>query len=193
MFRTLFSGKLYSKVSRSSIIALCLVLLVITAASAHFLGGKFRHTRGTWLYLEYTQSGLYATVVDNAARAWHNTPTRPWITKTTNYAISELDFYTQYRADTWWGLAVHHPCSGSGCTYVWADLYLNSRTLAGTYLCATAADFIRQKVAVHEMGHGLGLAHVASTDATRSIMKQGCLTYNIPQTHDINDVNILYP
>jgi hypothetical protein len=82
---------------------------------------------------------------------------------------------------------VLHPCSESGCSYTGAELYLNSRTLAGE------SSFTRQKVAAHEFGHALGLAHVPSSATYNSIMRQGRLPYNVPQPHDINDTNALYP
>ena len=173
---------------RAAVILLALIAMTALSTaltSAHCFGGRFPYTRGTWLYLGYTQSGAYATPVHNAARSWHNTPTRA-VVFTEAYANSEIDFFTQYRSESWWGLAVNNPCSGSGCTYRWSTLYLNSRTLGAE------SDFIRQKVAAHEFGLGLGLAH--TTDSWySSIMKQGYLNYNTPQQHDINDFNALYP
>lgn len=160
-------------------------LVVVAPASAHRLGGKFRHTSGSWLYLGYTTSGTYSPQAVAAAASWHNTPTRLVVFQE-SIANSELDFYTQYRANTWLGLTVLHPCSGSDCTYTWADLYLNSRTLA------SQSTFTRQKVAAHEFGHGIGLDHTSDWWYT-SIMKQGLLSYNLPQSHDINDTNAIYP
>ena len=166
--------------------AFCLALSA-GIASAHYFGGKFPHTAGTWLYIGYTQTGGYGTEVANAASSWHSTPTKVVVFRE-DYAYSEADFYTQWRSETWWGLAVHHPCAGSGCSYRWADLYLNSRTLG------SESSFIRQKVAAHEFGHGLGLAHACGDCSWyTSIMKQGYLSYNTPQSHDINDTNGLYP
>ncbi len=163
---------------------ICALFLSASLASAHRLGGQFPHTPGTWLYIGYTRSGGYDTPVVNAANSWQATPTRV-VVFPESIASSEADFYTQYRSDSWWGLAVIHPCSGVGCSYRWSDLYLNSRTLA------TESDFTRQKVAAHEFGHGLGLAHTTDSWYT-SIMKQGYLSYNTPQSHDINDINAIY-
>ncbi len=164
---------------------LALTALSTTMTSAHFFGGSFPYTRGTWLYIGYTQSGSYATPVVNAARSWQATPTRA-VVFPEGYATSEIDFFTQYRSESWWGLTVHNPCAGSGCVYGWATLYLNSRTLA------SESDFTRQKVATHEFGHGLGLAHTTDWWYS-SILKQGYLSYNTPQQHDIDDTNALYP
>jgi hypothetical protein len=165
----------------------CALLLLTVVASAHQLGGQFPYRSGTWLYISYTQSGAYASQVSAAASSWHNTPTRLIVYRTYNYSTSKADFYTVYRSDSWWGLTVHHPCSGWGCIYRWADLYLNSRTLN------VESSLIRQKVAAHEFGHGIGLAHAPTWAFYRSIMKQGRLSYNLPQSHDINDTNELYP
>jgi hypothetical protein len=138
------------------------------------------------LYVGFTQHGGYRTQVLDATRSWHNTHTCLVVFEE-GVATSEADFYTQSRSETWWGLTVLHPCPGSGCSYRYADLYLNSRTLA------SQSDFIRQKVAAHEFGHGIGLAHTPRDVTYRSIMKQGSLSYNTPQSHDINDTNALYP
>jgi matrixin len=167
-------------------IVMTIVLLSGTGlANAHFLGGRFAHTAGNWLNLGYTVSGSYQAQQHAAASAWHVTPTR-LIVFQEPFATSEEDFYGFAYSGTWWGLATLHPCPGSGCTYTWADLQLNTNTLNAE------TDFIRQKVAVHEFGHGIGLAHV--TDGTYpAIMRQGHVSYNTPQAHDIADVNSLYP
>lgn len=181
--------------THTRIVALMVILgflLSVSSASAHRLGGQFPHTAGSWLYLGYTTSGAYSTQAVNAAASWHYTPTRLVVFQE-SYANSELDFYTQNRTETWWGLTVHHrrpdgaTCLGGGsaCSYYWADLYLNSRTLA------SQSTFIRQKVAAHEFGHGFGLAHTTDWWYS-SIMKQGSLSYNLPRTHDINDANAIY-
>lgn len=162
-------------------------MLVLPAANAnaHFLGGSFPHTAGSFLYLGYTTQGSYQAQAQAAASSWHSTPTLLWVFQE-GIATSEEDFYGFAYSGTWWGLTTLHPCSGSGCSYVWADLQLNTNTLG------SETDFIRQKVACHEFGHGVGLAH--AVDGTYpSIMRQGYLSYNTPQTHDINDVNALYP
>jgi len=169
-----------------AVVAVTATLLLSTAtANAHFLGGSFPHTNGSFLYLGYTTQGSYTAQAQAAAASWHSTPTLLFV-QPEDISTSEEDFYGFAYDATWWGLTTLHPCSGSGCSYVWADLQLNTNTLG------VESDFIRQKVACHEFGHGVGLAHVVG-GTIASIMRQGTLSYNTPQQHDIDDVNALYP
>ena len=167
--------------------ALLLTVIPASRASAHSLGGRFPYTRGQWLYLPYTAFAPYSyyPYEVQAASNWYNTPTRMWPYRTADYNISRLDFYQGNYGTAWWGLTIHHPCSGSGCVYVYADLYLNQQSL-GSESANT-----RTKVATHEMGHGLELAHPAWWDT--AIMQQGYVPFTTPRNHDINDVNIDYP
>jgi hypothetical protein len=167
----------------AAIAAIVVLVVPATSANAQFLGGAFPHTAGNWLNLGYTTQGSYIAQQQAAASSWHVTPTR-LIVFQEPIANSEEDFYGFAYTGTWWGLATLHPCNT--CTYTWADLQLNTNTLG------SESNFIRQKVAAHEFGHGIGLAHVVG-GTVNSIMRQGTLTYNLPQTHDINNTNTLYP
>ncbi len=155
-------------------------------AEAHYFGGRFPHTRGTWLYLPYTAPTQfsYRPNMIQGGTNWYNTPTRLWPYLTTNYSISRIDYWQGNYGTSWWGYSVNHPCYGSGCTYTWADNYLNAQLLNAQ------SSFTRTKVATHEMGHGFGLAHPPC--CFTSIMNQGSLAYNTPQAHDNTDVNALY-
>lgn len=180
--------------------ALVLTLMTGSVAQAHFFGGKFPYTPGQWLRLGYTQSGSYRTQVLAAASSWHATPTRLILFEEA-YANSELDFYGYSYNETWWGYTQTYNtsgnlCYGTGCVYRWATLRLNTKTLgtnASASLCGHTAPFTWQKVAAHEAGHGMGLAHAPGDASYQSIMKQGCVSYNTPRTHDVNDINTLYP
>jgi hypothetical protein len=173
------------------------VTLLTSPAQAHRyspFGGSFPHVRGSWLYLPYTHmtAGGYVNETNAAMRAWYDTPTRVWPYQTSDYNSSKVDVYTQWWSGTEWGMAINKPCSYAGCSYQWVEIYLNSRTMN------PESFFTRQGITVHEVGHALGLSHVCGeaqcpSGYYRTIMQWGRLSYNIPQTHDINDVNAIYP
>ena len=170
-----------------------LALLSATIGSADRFGGQFPHTAGNWLNIGFTQHGDYRTEVLAATASWYVTPTCLVVFEE---AIddSELDFYTEYRSETWYGHVDHYPCLGSGCSYSFANLYLNSRTLAGR------SSFDKQQVAAHEFGHGIGLAHPEEYDPPDtlilSIMHQYIVdddyNYNTPQSYDVAETNGIY-
>jgi hypothetical protein len=54
------------------------------------------------------------------------------------------------------------------------------------------SDWMKLKVATHELGHAQGLGHAYSPNCT-SIMQQGFLAWNTPQPHDYYDFDQLYP
>lgn len=147
------------------------------------LGGKFVQS-GTTTYLKFSYGGAhnyYGNVWQGAAN-WRATPTdidiQPWPGAP---SAIHIDVYDTYTSDTWWGATFFNPCST--CTYHRNYFYLNERTLK------SESDFTRTKVATHEFGHAIGLAHAISGT---SIMQQGHLSFNTPRTYDINDVNWIY-
>jgi predicted Zn-dependent protease len=154
-------------------------------------GGYYPHTGGTNLYLPYAHMNAgYTADMDAAMLAWYNTPTRVWPYVSTDTRTTKVDVYTAFYNTTWFGMAVNFNSSGQECTncvYSWTNVYMNRSTLD------RESSSHRRKVAAHEVGHAMGLSHVPSTDTTtRSIMRQGYLPYNLPQTHDVNDINAIY-
>lgn len=170
------------------------------AAHRHEHGGAYAHTAGRTLYLKYWIAPLgqptgYTTVVNRAMRAWYDTPTRVWPYPVTSSNGSQVDWYAQFELDQYWGMAINKTSSGADCwgvcTYAWTDIILNRSTLDDEQI------FNATGTAVHEFGHALGLSHACGAAAcpagsARTIMQWGYLPYNIPQTHDINDVNGIY-
>jgi hypothetical protein len=177
-----------SRVWTALIIVALGFLISATTTSAHRdwpFGGHFPHTPRTWLRLGFTQWGAYRDEVLAATRSWDRTRTRLVVFEE-DYANSELDFFGYPFQGTWWGYGDPQPCSQGGCIYTWSNLYLNTNEMHDE------SRFVRQKVAAHEMGHGMGLSHVQSWEPD-SIMKQGSQTYNTPRNHDVNDINAMYP
>lgn len=172
------------------------IALSTSDASAHRLGGAWSHTPGTPLRLYWTQNGDYRAQVVAALDSWLASPTAVYTGSgyETSPYYSQVDYYTvssQY--EEWWGITHHHPCEGGGpgCWYSWVNIELNS----DNYQLGTESDFTRQKVAAHEFGHALGLAHPCDfwCAGVTSLMRQGSLSYNTPQQHDIDDTNAIYP
>ena len=169
--------------------ALALALSFFTAGNAfgHYLGGKFSHTTGSLLTLQYTTNGSWQGNMGAGINAWNNT-SAPIYLQSGNINNSEIDFYGNSYSGSWWGYAEHHPCVGGACSpYSYVNLYYNTRTLSGE------TNLVKNKVAAHELGHALGLAHVSYFAFYKSIMKQGALSYSTPQSHDVNDTDQLYP
>lgn len=163
-------------------------VLYYGTASATVFGGKWPRS-GTYLYLYYYYGGYhrYLGNVYQGGANWTNTPTKVYVQNWPGvpYAL-EISAYDTYDSTTdalaW---TVNSPCWT--CTYSSSVIHLNQRTMD------PLSDFMRTKVSTHELGHAIGLAHPPSTLTATSIMKQGYLNYNTPQSYDIRDVNNLYP
>jgi hypothetical protein len=186
-----------------SVAALVLVLLAAGAHSAsghrkHGFGGLWPHTPGEHLHLPYAMGGRgltsgYVDVINRAMLAWYQTRTWVWPYHATSG--NKLYFHVGRVNDTFFGYATNYEgereCTGSGCRYTFSQLIINRSTLDAE------SRFTKQKVVAHEFGHALGLSHPCSSGRcprrVRTVMNQGILRYNVPQNHDVNDVNRMYP
>ena len=177
-------------------IGILVVALSVTSAApatAHSLWGRhFPHTKGSWLYIptwiSYSTNHFLYSNTNVGWLSWYNTPTRLIPYSTTNYSISDVDWYAWSDASTLWGWTTIFPgpnAECTGCTIAWSEIFLNTRTME------PLSEFYENKVAVHEFGHAIGLAHAGTFD--KSVMRQGLVEWNFPQTHDVNDVNKEYP
>lgn len=175
---------------KNKITALCAISLMfvivfsaVGSTEATLLGGKWSRSGTFTLYFSYGGAHRYYGNVWQGAANWSNTPTdvniAPW--PGVPYAV-HIDVFDIYSNATWWGATTWSPCSS--CTYSYTSYQLNQRTLD------PENDFTRTKVATHEFGHTVGLAHAPS--GTTSIMNQGHLSYNTPRQYDHNDLNTLY-
>lgn len=153
-------------------------------ASATLLGGKWPNKGAFTLHYGYGGGHRYKGNVWQGAKNWSDTPTRvnmkAW--PGAPYKV-DIDVVDNWGDDTIWGATVFNPCQT--CTYKKITVYLFPKALD------KQPDATRTKVATHEFGHSVGLAH-PSTSKT-SIMNQGKLSYTKPQSYDISELKRRYP
>ncbi len=205
-------------------ILLVAVALVPMAASAHFWGGNWFYWGTTLLPLTYTNGTggfpAYTAAVDQGARNWYNTATPSDLISTSGWGNIYVYTYSDSSDSNWGvtsiqamlticgflnnqcysslsdvppgGYADPTPLGGGYGNYAQAYVALNRATLD------SEGDFIKTKVATHELGHAQGLAHPLNQFAwftwqCTAVMQQGRLSFNTPQPHDVFDFNRLYP
>lgn len=187
------------------------------SASAHYLGGSWAYGGGVLLPLSYqNQAGgfpAYSSAISQGASNWFSTPTPSDLYSTTGsanviantiwdtsssywgvthlYANQQICFsffgcFTFANSEIPYGAYTSPTSLGSGWTnYTSGSITLNRATLD------SETDFIKIKVATHELGHVQGLGHAYTPNCT-SIMQQGSLGFNKPQGHDSYDFDLLY-
>lgn len=118
--------------------------------------------------------------------AWNSSAALVYFTSQSS--SGQVNMTDEYTTDSWDGLIQITPCSGSGCSYQYANLYLNYR------LTQTYSNGEIQSVAAHELGHATGLDHASGCVVMQAYtnIRWGSCGVNTPQTDDINGVNAQY-
>jgi hypothetical protein len=157
-------------------------------------GPGWPHLAGedTTLFYSYGGAHRYLGNVYQGGANWSQTPTHiniaPWPGTPFALHVNVADIYSD---STWWGMTVFAGDCAT-CNYSRNTVYLNQQTLDAEN------DFTRTKVATHEFGHAIALRHPADSGFTDkqslpSVMWQGHLPYNVPQSYDTTRVQELYP
>jgi hypothetical protein len=209
------------RVRRRSLGLIGLLLLLATAitplvASAHYLGGSWAYGGGYVLPLSYQNLAggfpAYANAINQGATNWYytSTPSDLYSTGTAANIIAGTVYDT---SSSYWG--VTHLYANQQLCFWFGCFNMNSEIPYGAYTSPTSlgsawsnytsgsvtlnrwtldseTDFIKVKVATHELGHVQGLGHAYTPNCT-SIMQQGSLTFNTPRQHDMYDFDLLYP
>ena len=132
-------------------------------------------------YVSYVDFGSYPEYRD-AINDWNQPATPIWFYDGGSPQSYQVKSVTSSYTETWPGLAIVYT---NGCTITDAVVLLNTRLLVNY----TYAD--RRHVECQELGHTPGLNH--NDIPTGSCMNDATYWQYYISTHDIDDVNLMYP
>lgn len=213
-------GNLLAVRGRSLVLAGLMVLTTAAAplaASAHFLGGSWSYSGSFLLPLSYVNNTggypSYTSAVSTAASDWFATPTPSDLYSVGSGGNITLSTFSD-SGQGYWGIT---QIWANNQTCIWFICWTNNQEIPyGTYANPTGlgsgwsnytssaisfnrytmdglSDFMKIKVATHELGHAQGLGHPVVSPYCTAIMQQGYLAFNTPQPHDSYDFDLLYP
>ncbi|MAF33091.1 MAG: matrixin family metalloprotease [Desulfobacterales bacterium] len=183
------------------LIALLLAVAFVGVSYAYVQWGPPWPSSTTTFYVKY-DNGTYDTAFIEAMNKWNGLSNFSFSSNTSTYvdpcnSVSSPDYLNSYNfssnnCDRGWGGATLAVCYlwYSGSTRLDTDVIFNSNRSWGVHDGTTTSPYDFKRVAVHEVGHALGLGHETTNTA---IMNPYYSTTIIgPQTDDINGLVALY-
>lgn len=154
------------------LVALVIGMASLPAASAHFLG----YSAVDNMEIRYGGSTIYTTAKTNSINTW-NSLNKVYIAPDNAYTVEDVTYRDFSDSGSWIsGQYIYRPLLSDIIEF--NKYWLNQYTLS------------QQKyVALHELGHALGLDH----SYTPNVMVQGTYSYTQLGSHDKQDYYYLYP
>ncbi len=157
-------------------------------------GGKWPHTQGRPLVIQWAMSQIadanYGAIIRDSFLEWKRTGTIVFFQEVAyptrfpqNFRGILVDLQV---VDPNEGAVTRHSPSST-------ETYYQARILINKASYDRIDGFQRKKITVHEIGHALGLDHPHPLTSEATIMRQGPLDFNVPQTYDTRLINLLYP
>ena len=183
------------------LIVLLLAVAFVGVSYAYVQWGPLWPSSTTTFYVKY-DNGTYDTAFIEAMNKWNGLSNFSFASNTSTYvdpcnSVSSPDYLNGYNFSSddcgrGWGGSTLAVCWMwySGSTRLDTDVVFNSNRSWGVHDGTTTSPYDFKRVAVHEVGHALGLGHETTNTA---IMNPYYSTTIIgPQTDDINGLVALY-